>query len=182
LKCFWVESTVEQGSGVCEEVKESCEEITDGDMCRTNGAAVSSEGVVIPCVWVEDSPVSKCNPVKEMCSMIVEENRCNTQGAIIREVGCFWLYNETDGSDGNCREKDDAALSCAEVVNLHLCTDASFSETFFLHGKCKIFDDENCVFKCEYIVGEGDCRAREAECFWLLGGPFPEKNKCVVKV
>jgi hypothetical protein len=59
------------------------------------------------------------NVCKELCSNITNSSvKCNA-----RIDDCFWLYNSNEGVEGagSCKDKNDASLECAWVINGDQC-------------------------------------------------------------
>jgi hypothetical protein len=82
-------------------------------------------------VWVEStsSVGSKCVGVEISCDKIIEKAICEIRGGAIGSDGtafeCIWIYDSSDGEEGNCKKKDDMSLTCLDIKRKEQCEDAN---------------------------------------------------------
>jgi hypothetical protein len=110
------------------------------------------------------------NICKLKCSTFTESESC-------RSDDCFWLYNESTGEEGNCKEKIDNLLTCSDVKRSNQCP---LSNVNNLKEKKCIWVLNTCYdvkSTCESITANGDvCEIEGAaietnenilKCLWL---------------
>jgi hypothetical protein len=94
-----------------------------------------------------------------------------------RSDDCFWLYNESEGEEGSCKDKDDSNLSCDDVKRPSQC---ALSNVDNLKEKKCIWVLNTCynvMTTCESITVNGDvCETNGSavsssgetlKCLWL---------------
>jgi hypothetical protein len=119
---------------------------------------------------LEDKCKTYNNKCKLKCSAFTESEKC-------RSDDCFWLYNESEGEEGNCKEKDDNNLRCDDAKRSNQCP---LSDVNNLKEKKCIWVLNRCYdvkSTCESITVGGDiCEANGAavtsngdtlKCSWL---------------
>jgi hypothetical protein len=133
---------------------------------------------------VSEEGAGSCEKVSTSCESVVDKRKCGTANGAVAVNGtvlsCFWLYNETNGNDGNCLEKNNTELNCTVVKHEPQCNNDALAETYLVN-KCKI-DNNVCVPKCDYISEQSVCESRVDECFWLMGRRSSENDRCVEEV
>jgi hypothetical protein len=93
----------------------------------------------------------KCKIYDNLCKL-----KCLTftESENYRNDDCFWLYDENEGEEGSCKEKDDSSLRCSEVVRGGQCTQADV-EAF--DGKCWWNGEVNGSGVCLSLEDEYTC-------------------------
>jgi hypothetical protein len=93
----------------------------------------------------------KCKIYKNICKL-----KCSffTISENCRSDNCFWLYNETKGEEGSCKEKDDDNLRCDEVIRSGQCTQADIKA---FDGKCWWNGEANGSGVCLSVEDEYTC-------------------------
>jgi hypothetical protein len=94
--------------------------------------------------------------VQTSCEIITNENICNTSGAAVSPSGsplyCFWLYNNTSGYLGGCRNKADQTLECNDAKRSGQCR---LTDVNKLNGNCFWLEGNSSIpvsARCEEIV------------------------------
>jgi hypothetical protein len=118
------------------------------------------------------------------CSTFTKNENC-------RSDDCFWLYNDSEGEGGSCKEKDDNLLACSDVKRSTQCPLSLSGVSKLENNKCiwvldMCYDVEN---TCESITENEDlCETNGAavgtngniSCVWgknnLGNGICAEKN------
>jgi hypothetical protein len=104
-ECVWV--VTEAVGQECQQVKSSCEDITQGPAtCNYAGAAKSGTDT-LSCLWVGGAATS-CQEVKSSCDSLITQPVCETPGAAVVDGGgtplkCVWTASS--GQDGECKEE-----------------------------------------------------------------------------
>jgi hypothetical protein len=127
IACIWIKSSTIDESGNCRVIKTRCNDINDKDMCETEGAAVSSEGINISCLWIESSieGINGCKTIQSSCDDIYDKDICETEGSAMSgtprlNLECFWLYTSNRGH-GICKETSDSTLECNDAIIKEQC-------------------------------------------------------------
>lgn len=127
------------------------------------------------------------------CEQIVNDTQCKDESKL--EGGCTWIYKNNDTTtNGICVKKDTNAYSCENLNRTDQCEDGAFIR-ILSNGECKLYPDDSnsdvyvCKNHCIKLVN-GDCKARQKDCFWLDENTTvsedppgePVEEKCVNKV
>jgi hypothetical protein len=152
----------------------SCGEIINETQCADGLVGTTLEG--------------KCKYYNNMCQL-----KCsNFVGSGSCTDDCFWLYNETSGVDGSCKEKNDNLLKCENVKRKEQCTLSDVlnlgNNCFWLYnqasgvdGICKERNDNS--LQCSDAQREGQCTLSDVlnlgnNCVWVNGECLSVEEKC----
>jgi hypothetical protein len=146
--CIWIS---EETTTKCQEVKDSCNQITSQPTCLASGSTKSGE-----CIWTNWEGGS-CDTVKDSCNEIITKSTCLTLGAIktdINELSCFWLFSnesDDDSDSGFCFSKNNESLICSQAKRQEQC----------INGDINKFG-ENCfwLLGSEDVKTSGRCKTK----------------------
>jgi hypothetical protein len=106
------------------------------------------------------------------CEDAVRPSQCTFSDVPHLKNNCFWIYNESTGTGGECYSKTNESLECSFVKRKNQCINDNLIETF-LKDKCTYDDDkEECKLICEKITREAECgggegKGRRDDCVWI---------------